>query len=239
MHPRHLENAANGFTESRKGNKFYFESPFPGMHIYSNVWEGSKEWLKKLDTEEFWKNTPRSKQWVREDFYDEEVGKRAETCWVRNHPELRDAFSEVVDSYLHHWNLDPKSREDFRITRFASGEWFGTHADDTYGTPRTVALVYYPNDGYEGGELEFIHLGVKVKPKAGQLYIFPAGYEYEHKIHKIGDGEQRWTIVFFVSNITEKDKNKRISELDFPYQTDLQYMFEDSLEEFEVPSEQS
>ena len=37
MDSRKLENAKNGFTEDLEGNKFYFTSPFPGMHIYDNV----------------------------------------------------------------------------------------------------------------------------------------------------------------------------------------------------------
>jgi Rps23 Pro-64 3,4-dihydroxylase Tpa1-like proline 4-hydroxylase len=227
MNERNLQNAAEGFTQSRKGNKFYFESPFPGMHIYSNIWENSQEFLDKLETEEFWKTTPRSKEWIREDFYDEEVGKRASTCWVRNSPEIQDAFQEVVDSYLSHWNLDPKIWEDVRITKYTPGEYFGAHPDDSFGTPRTVSMVYYPNDDYEGGELEFIHFGVTIKPKAHQLFVFPSGYSYEHKIHKIGQGSQRYTMVSFFNNMTAQEKQKRMEGLPFPYQTQIQYMFED------------
>jgi predicted 2-oxoglutarate/Fe(II)-dependent dioxygenase YbiX len=113
-----------------------------------------------------------------------------------------------------------------RISRYEPGEWFSMHADDSYGTPRTVSMVYYPNDDYEGGELEFVHFGVKIKPKAGQLFVFPSAYSYMHKIHAIKSGV-RYTFVSFFSEISEKERQTRFAQIEFPYTTDLQYQFED------------
>lgn len=228
MDPIKLANAKESITESRKGTKFKHTTPAPGIHVYDDVWPGGFDFVDKLDQEG---------KFVREDYlFDKdgnpippEVGKRGVSTWVRSDDieldkEICDAFEEVLDSYLWHYDLDPQSREFWRISKYRDQDYFGMHPDDSYGTPRTVSLVYYPNDDYEGGELEFIHFGVKIKPKAKQLFVFPSSYIYEHKIHPIGPGNPRYTIVAFVSNISEEERTKRISSIEFPYQADLQYI---------------
>jgi hypothetical protein len=232
MDQQRIENAKRGVTVDQNGKEFKFTSPFPGMHIYDNVWPDSMEFFNRTLTKEFWeenKDKPGYKPWVREDFFDnieytKENGKQSDTCWVYNYPEANLAFGGPINSYLYHWNLDPKSRESLRISRFSNGEFFGAHSDDTLATPRTVSMVYYPNDDYEGGELEFIHFGVTVKPKAGQLYIFPSAYSYEHKILEIKEGNPRWTVVSFLYFGDQKETQARRDGLDFPYKpvfTDL------------------
>lgn len=229
-----LNNFLNGFTEDQKGNRFSFESPIPGVHIYSNVWPNSMDFMNRLLTKEFWDENANDKgyrRWVREDFFDnaeytKENGKQSDTCWIYQHEEPNNAFRDIIDSYNFHWNLDPKSRESLRISRYSLGEFFGSHADDTYATPRTVSLVYYPNDDYEGGELEFVHFGVKIKPKAGQLFIFPSGYSYEHKIHEIKSGNPRWTIVSFLNFADDEESNLRRSKIKvFPYKPEFSSLF--------------
>ena len=237
MDKNKLQNVTQNVTQSRKGNKFQYTSPIPGLHIYDNVWETSLDFFKKLETQEFWdaQNGVSGKiQWVREDYLDEEVGKRASTCWIWNSEEVKDALEEVIDSYLWHWDLDPHSRESLRITKYSpNGEFFSMHADYTFATPRTTSLVYYPNDDYEGGELEFLHFGIKIKPKAGQLFLFPAAYSYEHKIYPVTGGNKRYTLVTFFNFMTEKERSNRNSMLDPNkyYQSDLKYVFDDNFGE--------
>jgi predicted 2-oxoglutarate/Fe(II)-dependent dioxygenase YbiX len=100
------------------------------------------------------------------------------------------------------------------------------HPDDSFATPRTTSLVYYPNDDYEGGELEFIHFGVKIKPKAGQLFLFPAGYSYEHKIHPVTGGGYRRTMVSFFNQMTNSELQNRHAAIDKNnfYKADLKYV---------------
>lgn len=230
MDSQKLANHAAGVTESRKGNKFRFDSPIPGVHVYSDVWPNSLEWFERLDGDEYWEinQSPGNEKWVREDYLDDLVGKKSRTCWVWSDDEVRENLEEVVDSYLWHWDLDPHSRERLRVTRYEpNGEFFGMHPDDSFATPRTASLVYYPNDDYEGGELEFIHFGVKVKPKAGQLFLFPAGYSYEHKIHPVTGGGYRRTMVTFFNQMTPSESEARQAQLSQKsfYGADLKYVF--------------
>lgn len=229
MDSHKLENHAANITESRKGNKFSYESPIPGVHIYSNVWPNSLEWFEKVDGDQYWEDNPApgNKKWVREDYLDDLVGKKSRTCWIWHDQEVQDNLEEVIDSYLWHWDLDPHSRESLRITRYEpNGEFFGMHPDDSFATPRTTSLVYYPNDDYEGGELEFIHFGVKIKPRAGQLFLFPAGYSYEHKIYPVTGGGYRRTMVSFFNQMTNDELQNRHSKIEQNkfYKANLQYV---------------
>jgi hypothetical protein len=229
MDDQKLKNQSDNVTESRKGNRFKFESPIPGVHIYSDVWPDSLSWFEKIDGDEYWEQNsgPGNKKWIREDYLNDLVGKRSTTCWVWHDQEVQDNLEEVIDSYLWHWDLDPHTRESLRITRYEpNGEFFGMHPDDSFATPRTTSMVYYPNDDYEGGELEFIHFGVKIKPKAGQLFLFPAGYSYEHKIHPVIGGGYRRTMVSFFNQMTSDEIKNRHSKInrDSFYKADLKYI---------------
>jgi hypothetical protein len=186
------------------------------------------KFVQKIESDEFWeKEADHSDQkWIREDYLDEEVGKKSTTCWIEHNEEIVNNLEEVVDSYLAHWNLDPQSRESFRITKFSgTGEFFGMHSDDSFATPRTTSMVYYPNEDYEGGELEFIHFGIKVKPRAGQLFLFPSAYNLEHKVHPITSGT-RITFVSFFNQMTYSERDTRQNQLDPNkyYQPDLKYI---------------
>jgi len=234
MDQQRLENARNGYTVDSDGNRFNFTNPgIPGVHIYDNVWPDSMTFFNSLLTKEFWdlhEGDGNYRKWVREDFFDDveytrENGKQADTCWIYSYPEANRAIWPVLKSYCYHWNIDAKSRESLRITRFSNGEFFGAHSDDTFATPRTISIVYYPNDDYEGGELEFIHFGVKIKPKAGQLFVFPSAYPYEHQIHEIKSGNPRWTVVSFLFYGKEEESKLRRKGLPFPYKPEYDKEF--------------
>lgn len=46
---------------------------------------------------------------------------------------------------------------------------------------RVNVWTIYLNDGFEGGETEFLYQSVRVKPEVGKLCIFPASYTHTHR----------------------------------------------------------
>lgn len=86
-----------------------------------------------------------------------------------------------------------------QIGRWDLGKDLDLH-DDTYDAKFTkYSSVIYLTSDYEGGEIEFPEFGLSIKPKAGQLLLFPAG-GYWHKVNPVTSGD-RSTIVAFYTDI--------------------------------------
>jgi predicted 2-oxoglutarate/Fe(II)-dependent dioxygenase YbiX len=59
---------------------------------------------------------------------------------------------------------------------------------------RDISVVYFLNDDFEGGELEFPELKLKVKPESGTMICFPSTHQYHHGVNKVTSGN-RFTMV--------------------------------------------
>jgi predicted 2-oxoglutarate/Fe(II)-dependent dioxygenase YbiX len=46
----------------------------------------------------------------------------------------------------------------------------------------------YLNNDYQGGEIEFVNSGVKLKPEAGSIIFFPSNFLYVHEVYPIESG---------------------------------------------------
>ena len=103
-----------------------------------------------------------------------------------------DVYSQkypAVEDYRSMYNIMPlKYWESFNFIKYGPGQHFQEHADHGYSYNCTVSLVAYPNDDYEGGELYFRLQNLKVKPKAGDLYIFPSNFMYPHQAMPVHSG---------------------------------------------------
>jgi hypothetical protein len=57
-----------------------------------------------------------------------------------------------------------------------------------------ISFSLYLNDDFEGGELEFQNLPIKIKPKAGMLVGIPGGKGYMHRVNKVLGPNSRHTL---------------------------------------------
>jgi hypothetical protein len=57
-----------------------------------------------------------------------------------------------------------------------------------------ASFSLYLNDDFDGGELEFKNLPIKVKPKAGMLAVIPGGEKYMHRVNKVLGPNSRHTL---------------------------------------------
>lgn len=64
--------------------------------------------------------------------------------------------------------------EPLQILRYAPGQQYRLHSDALAGATnqRTVTAIAYLNDGFGGGETDFPAIGVRVRPRAGDVLIF-------------------------------------------------------------------
>jgi hypothetical protein len=102
-------------------------------------------------------------------------------CFDRKFPAVEHYRSIFRIGELRYW-------ESFNFIRYGEGQHFMEHHDHGYSYNCTVSLVAYPNDDYEGGELSFRLQGLKIKPKAGDVYLFPSNYMYPHVAEKVTSG---------------------------------------------------
>ena len=61
-------------------------------------------------------------------------------------------------------------------------------------TDRDISMVFYLNDGYEGGDFLFPDMGVRVRPEPGMLVAFPSTYLYKHGVEPVRKG-MRYSMV--------------------------------------------
>jgi hypothetical protein len=104
----------------------------------------------------------------------------------------QDCFDRKFQAVEHYRSIfhfgELRYWESFNFVRYGEGQHFMEHHDHGFSYNCTVSLVAYPNDNYEGGELSFRLQGLKIKPKAGDLYVFPSNYMYPHVAEKVTSG---------------------------------------------------
>jgi predicted 2-oxoglutarate/Fe(II)-dependent dioxygenase YbiX len=92
---------------------------------------------------------------------------------------------------------EPVFPDSAQLTRWTPGIEMRPHADNLKadGTPnatshRTYSSILYLNDDYEGGHTYFPGFGVRIKPEAGSLLLFGAGFEYVHGVTMVTKGNR-------------------------------------------------
>jgi Rps23 Pro-64 3,4-dihydroxylase Tpa1-like proline 4-hydroxylase len=89
---------------------------------------------------------------------------------------------------------------NFNIQKYKTGTMMGPHHDTQDGdSTLKYSLVTYLNDDYEGGELEFPNHGIKIKPEAGSIIIFPSSQPYLHVSHNIKSGWKYMSPTFWLN----------------------------------------
>ena len=82
---------------------------------------------------------------------------------------------------LPEWGLD----QNIQLCKFKAGKNYNFIHCENDGNPdhmkRILAWMLNLNDIKEGGETQFIYQNFKTNPKAGNLYIWPAGATHMHK----------------------------------------------------------
>lgn len=78
--------------------------------------------------------------------------------------------------------------EAMNYVKYGPGQHFQEHSDNGFSYNCVVSLVAYPNDDYEGGELFFRLQNLSIKPKAGDLFVFPSNFMYPHRAMPVHSG---------------------------------------------------
>lgn len=78
--------------------------------------------------------------------------------------------------------------EGYSLLKYNQGEHYKSHYDGGTDIGRSISALVYLNDDFEGGEIEFVHFDIKLKPKSGTLILFPSNFAYMHTAHPVVQG---------------------------------------------------
>jgi hypothetical protein len=111
---------------------------------------------------------------------------------------LTKSFNKPINQYFEKYLFSTNSHYEYSLLRYGVGQKFDDHIDHNTSIPRSISLVYYLNDDYAGGEINFSILGIKIKPVKNQLIIFPSNYIYRHSVQEVTEGT-RYSVVTWLS----------------------------------------
>ncbi len=94
---------------------------------------------------------------------------------------VRDYCTKYSIGELRYWEAN-------NFIKYGPGQHFQEHTDHGFSYNSTLSAVLYPNDDYEGGELFFRLQSLSVKPRAGDLFLFPSNFMYPHRAMPVETG---------------------------------------------------
>lgn len=181
---------------------------YPGIVVYRNVFTKEMDLINRL--ENVLANTDSDNKWKEamtgyasldkkyRDCYDFKIRKNTDDPEGKSESTLllesiwedaKAAQVPAVDDYVKGFGLAPlKYWEAFNFIKYGPGQHFDVHSDHGYSYVATLSSVGYINDDYEGGELFFDKINVKIKPQAGDLYLFPSSFIYSHAAMPVTSG---------------------------------------------------
>jgi predicted 2-oxoglutarate/Fe(II)-dependent dioxygenase YbiX len=135
------------------------------------------------------------------------------TLWYHVTEEMAKKFEQAVaqcfrEYVIPKYNCEFKSYEPVQFLGYPVGGHYQEHNDgESFNhttrqwekiMPRDVSFLFYLNDQYGGGELEFYDLGLTIKPKKGMMIAFPSYKDFAHKVHPVTWGH-RYSLVSWVA----------------------------------------
>jgi hypothetical protein len=113
---------------------------------------------------------------------------------------LQICYNVYMDKY---WQvgqyLDKHAVTAWQIQRYSTRDQGGYHAfhienNGVHNMRRVMAYIVYLNDIKEGGETEFLHQNIRVKPETGKVIIFPAYFTHVHRGNPVLSSEDKYIL---------------------------------------------
>lgn len=119
---------------------------------------------------------------------------------------------QAVKHYTKRYNVgELRYWEALNFVKYGPGQHFQEHTDHGFSYNCVVSMVGYVNDEYDGGEIHFRMQGITVKPKAGDLFVFPSNFMYPHRAMPVHSGT-KYSIVTMLDYSNKFHNDKFYSE---------------------------
>lgn len=112
---------------------------------------------------------------------------------------LTNVFQNKIKSYIKQLNINSHANiNDIQILKYGVGGHYKMHVDSGPRIYRTLSLIYFLNDDYEGGNLCFglpnTDVTFDIPKKDNRLIIWPSNFMYPHTVTPVTKGE-RYSVV--------------------------------------------
>lgn len=107
-------------------------------------------------------------------------------------------FDPIEKDYMSSFGIASTWHDTYGILKYGQGQFFLNHIDDHPEYHRRISTLYYLNDNYTGGEINFPRFNITYKPKANEMIIFPSTYVYNHSVSPVVEGE-RYVVVSWLT----------------------------------------
>jgi Rps23 Pro-64 3,4-dihydroxylase Tpa1-like proline 4-hydroxylase len=126
---------------------------------------------------------------------------------------ISDRLFNALDASFKHYSTEVypyasrnlKGKEDnMSILKYETSGYLPAHTDHG-SSSRTLSVVLYLNDDFDGGEITFPYVGngVTVKPSAGSAIFFPSMFVYVHEVAAVTKGV-RYALPNWYHNMNNK-----------------------------------
>ena len=105
-----------------------------------------------------------------------------------------DNFSLIESDYKNEFGIFTTWHDSYGILKYGVDQKFTNHIDDHPDFHRRLSFVYYINEDYSGGEINFPRFGISYKPQANEMIVFPSTYVYNHSVNEVTQGT-RYAVV--------------------------------------------
>lgn len=184
------------------------------IDIYENVWPDPEFTIESLENS--CADPESGISWMRAETLGQGINQNARTNYNLNVTHMAEATGNQVAANIHNQfytmllaAVGPYSRkyninetfyhEQYSVLRYRGGQEYHAHYDGGTNTGRSVSAICYLNSDYEGGEIEFVNFGVKIKPEPGMLILFPSNYAYSHIAHPVTSGT-KYAVVTWIKD---------------------------------------
>ena len=113
---------------------------------------------------------------------------------------LQTCFDKYFSKYALEKTLPALTSKVVKMHKVKPHEGYHTFHAEVGGMSsldRCLVWLCYLNNVEEGGETEFLHQGVKVKPEQGKMIIWPAQWTHTHRGNPIYKGEKYYATGWF------------------------------------------
>ena len=124
--------------------------------------------------------------------------------------DLADKLFTPLDVFMNKYKeiypfLSIRSRDDImRVLKYENSGYLPAHTDQGVST-RSLSVLIYLNDDYQGGNIVFPNSKVSLKPEAGSMIFFPSNFLYVHQIEPVTSGI-KYSLPNWYHNVVEEKR---------------------------------